>query len=365
MKAKYLGIENYKHGTSNKLGILVVNLGTPEAPTAEALRSYLGEFLSDPRVIEIPKFIWNFILHGIILRVRPAKSAKAYAKVWQEGGSPLMVSSRKLTELIADKLKQEYQSDMDVRVAMRYGQPAISKELKSMQENGVQRLIVLPIYPQYSGATIGSVADAVFQEISSWRWIPELRMMGAYHDNPEYIQAIANSVRKSWEQTGQTDKLLISFHGMPKRTLTLGDPYFCHCHKTARLIAEELALAENQWEMMFQSRFGKAEWLQPYAQQRFEELPKEGSKRVSIICPGFAVDCLETLEEIRLEGAKSFKECGGEEFHYIDCLNTSDEHVELLVNQIADHAGSWLNKKSTAEELVMSKGFAEKAGAKS
>ena len=337
---KFSGQQGFEHGRKPVLGILVVNLGTPDAPTPAAVRRYLAEFLSDSRVVEIPKIIWKLILHGIILRTRPAKSAKAYQKVWLEEGSPLKVTSSQLVDEMSKELTTRLDTEFKIELAMRYGQPSIDKGLKVLEAAGAERIIVLPLYPQYSGATIGSVADAVFKSLMKWRWVPEISMLGAYHDNPQYISAVAESIRDHWSREGQSDKLLMSFHGMPKATLRAGDPYYCHCHKTARLIAEQLELKENQWEMAFQSRFGAATWLQPYVSQRLTEMPTEGVKKLSVVCPGFAVDCLETLEEIAMEGHGDFLAAGGESFEYIPALNSSSAHVAMLVNKVMEHAVS-------------------------
>jgi len=362
------GQDSFEHGRKPGMGILLVNLGTPEEATPKAVRKYLAEFLSDSRVVEIPKLIWQLILHGIILRVRPAKSAKAYQRVWTEQGSPLMAASQALTKALRTELKAHISGHHSIALAMRYGQPSIEQGLKELQAQGAERIMVLPLYPQYSGATTGSVADAVFNNLISWRWVPELRLLGAYHDDPEYIIAIAKSIRSHWKQKGQGDKLLISFHGMPKATLMAGDPYYCHCHKTARLIEEELELSEHQWEMAFQSRFGAAEWLQPYVSKRLKELPDEGVKHLTVICPGFAVDCLETLEEIAMEGKDDFIAAGGERFEYIPALNDSNEHVAFIAGRIAEQCSGWpeLKKENThvkvQQSLNRTKDFAAVAG---
>ena len=341
MKTRYQGLREFEHGREPRLGVVLVNLGTPESPTPAAVRRYLAEFLSDPRVVEIPRLVRKVILHGIILRVRPKKSAHAYASVWTDEGSPLRTISQALTEKVAEQLARCVPGPVSVVLAMRYGEPAIEPLLRQLQEQGVERLLVLPLYPQYSGATTGSVADAVFASLSRWRWVPELRFMSAYHDDPRFITAVAESIRSFRESHGQGDKLLISFHGMPKATLTAGDPYFCHCHKTARLIAEELGLAEVQWEMAFQSRFGRAAWLQPYVVERIESLPSEGVRHLTVVCPGFASDCLETLEEIAMQGRDSFIAAGGERFDYVPALNSSAAHVDLQVVRILQHASGW------------------------
>jgi ferrochelatase len=354
-----------------RLGVVLVNLGTPESPTPAALRRYLGEFLSDPRVVEIPRLLWKVILHGIILRVRPAKSARAYTSVWTDSGSPLRAFSEALTVQVRQALEQLLPGPVSVALAMRYGEPAIDSVLVKLQEQGAERLLILPLYPQYSGATTGSVADAVFTSLGRWRWVPELRLMGAYHDDPRYIQALADSIRAHRETHGQGDKLLISFHGMPVATLKKGDPYHCHCQKTARLLAEELGLDEQQWEIAFQSRFGRAAWLQPYVAERLEALPAEGIRHLTVVCPGFASDCLETLEEIAMQGRDSFLQAGGERFDYVPALNASAAHVRLQAERILQHASGWpessadFDYKRLEDALVASRAYAQAAGAES
>lgn len=338
---RYRGQVSFEHGRTPLLGILVVNLGTPDAPTPAAVRRYLAEFLSDSRVVEIPRLLWKLILHGIILRIRPAKSARAYGRVWSDQGSPLMAASAALTEQLDREIEGRIPGKTRVVLAMRYGQPSIQQGLEQLQLQGAERILVLPLYPQYSGATTGTVADAVFANLSRWRWVPELRMMGAYHDDPDYIQAIAASIRRHWEEQGKGDRLLISFHGMPRATLEAGDPYYCHCHKTARLLAAELGLQEGQWELAFQSRFGRAQWLQPYVAERLVQLPLEGVKHLTVVCPGFAVDCLETLDEIAMEGRDSFLQAGGERLEYVPALNASARHVSFLTDRLIRHASGW------------------------
>lgn len=350
IKNKYSGQDSFEHGRKPGIGILVVNLGTPEEATPKAVRKYLAEFLSDTRVIEIPRMLWKLILHGIILRVRPARSANAYQRVWTEQGSPLMAASQALTDALSSELKSHIAGKYSIKLAMRYGNPSIEQGLKQLEAEGAERIMVLPLYPQYSGATIGSVADAVFKNLMTWRWVPELRLLGAYHDDPQYIIAVAESIRTHWRQKGQSDKLLMSFHGMPKATLIAGDPYFCHCHKTARLIAEELDLEEHQWEMAFQSRFGAAEWLQPYVSERLKKLPDEGVKNLTVICPGFAVDCLETLEEIAMEGHDDFIEAGGEQFEYIPALNDSAAQVAFMADRITEQCSGWPELKANKNQ---------------
>jgi ferrochelatase len=369
MKPRYYGQTQFQHGRPPRLGIVLVNLGTPEAPEPAALRKYLAEFLSDSRVVEIPRLLWKVILHGIILRIRPRRSARVYAKVWTDQGSPLMVYSRSLTEKVAHELPQHIPGPVSIRLAMRYGEPSIDRILTELHKQGAERLLVLPLYPQYSGATTASVADAVFASLGHWRWVPELRLMGAYHDDPGYVLAVADSIREHWQMQGQGDKLLISFHGMPRATLEAGDPYYCHCHKTARLIAENLELAADQWEMVFQSRFGRAEWLQPYLAKRLVELPGEGIHHLTVVCPGFAVDCVETLEEIAIEGRSSFLEAGGKQFEYVPALNDQAAQVQLQVNRILQHASGWpethhASDLTKQQSLADSRALAIAAGAK-
>ena len=352
---RFQGQTDFSHGRAPTIGVLLVNLGTPDAPTKASVKQYLAEFLADKRVVEIPRLFWLIILHGIILRLRPAKSAKAYQKVWTERGSPLMTGTRDLAEHLKHKLEATQPNRFTVKIAMRYGQPAIRDELKALQQAGAERLMVLPLYPQYSGATIGTVADTVFKELSSWRWVPELQLLGAYHDDEAYLAAIADSLTRHWKAKSHRDeplpnghKLIISFHGMPKFTLTAGDPYFCQCHKTARLLAQRLNLREEQWEMAFQSRFGKAEWLQPYLAPRFASLPAEGTKHLTVICPGFSVDCLETLEEIAMDGEQAFMAAGGQSFEYVPALNASVQHVDFLAKRVNSHATAWLTQNNAS-----------------
>ena len=311
-------------------GVLLTNLGTPAAPTADALRPYLKEFLSDPRVIELPKWKWWPILHGIILRVRPAKSAKLYASVWTPEGSPLMQISRAQTAKLQNHLATAAPGDVSVKLAMRYGEPAIGKVLREFQDQGINRIVVLPLYPQYAGATVGSTFDAVMQEIGKWRWIPELHFINSYHDHPRYIQALSHSIHAHIQQHGQPQKLVFSYHGMPQRYFDDGDPYYCFCQKTTRLVAENLGLAEETYVTSFQSRFGREEWLKPDTSSTLQQLARTGTKHVAVICPGFSADCLETIEEIGQENRHLFAEAGGESYHYIPALNDSDAHIAMM-----------------------------------
>ncbi len=341
MKTRYLGQTGFEHGRPARLGIVLVNLGTPEAPTAAALRRYLAEFLADPRVVEIPRPFWWPILHGVVLRIRPRRSAEAYRKVWTDDGSPLMVSCQRLAAALEETLAERIPGPHTVALAMRYGQPSIDSVLRRLQDEGAERLLVVPLYPQYSGATTGSVADAVFASLRRWRWVPELRLTGAYHDDPRYIDALAASIRRHWQSHGRGDRLMISFHGMPRATLEAGDPYYCQCHKTARLLAGRLELDADEWEMAFQSRFGAAEWLKPYVVERLSALPGEGIRRLTVVCPGFANDCLETLEEIAMQGRETFLAAGGDRLDYVPALNESPDHVALQAERIVEQAAGW------------------------
>ncbi|NDY90558.1 ferrochelatase [Ideonella livida] len=328
------------HGSPSRVGVLLVNLGTPDAPTPQALRRYLAEFLSDPRVVELPALLWKPILHGIILRTRPAKSARKYASVWTAEGSPLWVWTQRQAALLQGYLG-ESGCPVLVEPAMRYGQPSVASGLDALRRAGAQRILILPAYPQYSGATTGSVFDAVTRWGRETRWVPELRFVHQYHDDPGYIEALAASVRRHWQRQGGPGYLLMSFHGMPERTLHLGDPYHCHCHKTARLLAEALQLQRDQFGVSFQSRFGKARWLEPATEPTLEALARQGRERVDVICPGFAADCLETLEEIEQEGRAAFLAAGGKDFHYVPCLNDDPQGMRALTGLVQRHLSGW------------------------
>jgi ferrochelatase len=331
----------YEHGLPDSLGVLLVNLGTPDAATPAAVRSFLSEFLSDPRVIEIPRFIWWLMLHGYILRTRPAKSALAYQKVWTDRGSPLLLHSTDIAISVQEKLNARLSGAVNVELGMVYGNPTIESALQKMYDQCVRRIVVLPLYPQYSGTTTASVFDKVTNALSQRRWIPELRFINHYHDAAGYISALAASVRDYWDINGRGDRLLMSFHGVPKRTLLNGDPYHCQCQKTARLIAETLELDEHDWQISFQSRVGRDEWLRPYTDDTLKELARDKTARVDVVCPGFAADCLETLEEIVMQSAKLFAQSGGGELRYIPALNARDDHVAFLSRLIEKNVAGW------------------------
>jgi len=328
----------YSHGQASRTAIVYCNLGTPDAPTASALRRYLAEFLSDPRVVEIPRFLWLLILHGIILRVRPAKSAQKYASIWTADGSPLKVWSQRQ----ADALHQVWASKgVQVRLAMRYGSPAVAHVLEQLKLDGVNRVLVMPAYPQYSATTTASVFDAVYTWAQRTRRVPELRFVNNYHDHPGYIAALADSIQRHWQAHGRNELLVMSFHGVPERTLKLGDPYHCECHKTARLLAHALGLSKEKYRVCFQSRFGKAKWLEPYTEPTVRELARSGVKSLDIVCPGFVCDCLETLEEIAMEVKEAFLEEGGQSYDYIPCLNDNPVWLQALEQISANHLSGW------------------------
>lgn len=331
----------YRHGDDDSLGVLVVNLGTPDAPTTAAVRRYLAEFLWDPRIVELPRPLWWLILHGVILRIRPSRSARAYQEIWSDDGSPLLVYCNALAGGIESRLRELGSGNIHVALGMSYGNPSIGSALDELHAKGARRLLVLPLYPQYSGTTTGSVFDAVTSALSERRWVPEFRFINHYHDRDSYVDALAASIREHWDAHGRGDKLMFSFHGVPKQTLLDGDPYHCHCLKTARLVTDRLGIGKDEWVLSFQSRVGRAEWLRPYTDETIEELGKEGLGRLDVVCPGFSVDCLETLEEIAMQNAELFEESGGGELTYIPSLNAREDHVELLAGLAADHARGW------------------------
>ncbi|MBU3004855.1 ferrochelatase [Paraglaciecola arctica] len=356
---KYQGSPVFTHKQEDKVGVLVTNLGTPEAPKKSELKRYLKEFLSDPRVVEIPRLLWWMILNLVILNIRPKRSAKAYATVWTERGSPLMFHTQDQTNALRDELRQQYGENIEVEFAMRYGSPSIDSVIDKMLQQGVRKLVVLPLYPQYCASTTGSTFDAVAQSFSKRRWIPELRFITHYHDNPDYIKALADKIRAHWEQHGQADKLVFSYHGIPHRYLLNGDPYHCECHKTSRLLAAELGLEEHQHFTSFQSRFGREEWLKPYTDHSLKGFPEQGVKSVQIVCPGFSADCLETIEEIAEENREYFMEAGGERYEYIAALNAEPDHIQALTKLIESQLRGWSMTSENTElrsELAKARG---------
>lgn len=341
---QYLGTQHFSHDEDTSCtGILITNLGTPDAATPSAVRRYLAEFLSDPRIVEAPRWIWWLVLHGIILRIRPRPVAKAYQKVWQKEGSPLLTISQKQALLLEKAIAPHFKGKVKVELAMRYGNPSVSSALHKLKHANAQRLLILPLYPQYSATTTASTFDAIADELKTWRWIPELRMIQHYHEHEFYIQALVNSIAKHRKQYGSAEKLLFSFHGLPQRYLDQGDPYFCECHKTARLVAEKLELEADQWTLAFQSRFGREEWLKPYADKTLIKWAQDGIKSVQVCCPGFSSDCLETLEEINVENRNYFLSAGGEKFEYIPALNDSADHIGMMGQLIKQHAAGWMD----------------------
>jgi len=346
---KYIGKSDYDHAATQKLGVLITNLGTPDAATPAALRKYLAEFLWDPRVVEFPRPLWWLVLNLVILRVRPPPP---HTKAQFAG--------------LKSKLSQDQLDHIEIDFAMRYGSPSIESALLKMQNKNVTRLLVLPLYPQYSGSTSGSTFDAVANIFKKLRWMPELRFINQYADDSRYIDACANRIKTHWASQQQSQILLFSFHGLPKRYLTAGDPYHCQCYKTARLIAQKLGLEDSQWRLTFQSRFGREEWLQPYTDKTLEAMPKENIKSVDIFCPGFSADCVETLEETDMLNRDIFMQAGGESFNYIPALNATDEHIEALYQLILKNLQGWELDKQTElslQEKQLQKQLAMRLGA--
>ncbi|MCB1034498.1 MAG: ferrochelatase [Acidobacteria bacterium] len=333
---------SFPHGEVPKVGILLTNLGTPDAPTQPALKRYLREFLSDPRVIELPRFKWWLILNLFILTTRPKASAKLYETVWTQQGSPLLTITQEQAAGVEAALRERLGSPFAVAIGMRYGNPSIRKGLLALHDQGCRRILVLPLYPQYSASTTGSTFDALSQELTTWRWVSELRTVHKYHDDPLYIGALAASIREVWQAGGEPEKLLFSFHGIPQRYFDGGDPYHCECHKTARLVAEQLEIDRQRYVVAFQSLFGKEEWIKPYTASTVEAMARAGIKSLDILCPGFSADCLETLEEIDVENRKIFLESGGESFRYIRALNSRPDHIQALAEVIWRNLLGWV-----------------------
>jgi protoporphyrin/coproporphyrin ferrochelatase len=324
-------------GQPDAMGVLLVNLGTPDAPTPRAVRRYLKQFLSDPRVVELPRWLWRPILYGVILRVRPARSAALYRKIWTAHGSPLLLHSNALAAAVRERLSARAAGSVTVELAMTYGQPSIDAALRNLHARGAKRIVVLPLFPQYSGSTTGAVFDALARALSGTRYVPEIRFINHYHDAPGYIDAIAASVREFRRRSGEGDRLLFSFHGLPRDRVDRGDPYLEHCLATAQQVASALELTDDRWCMAFQSRIGRQEWLRPYTDELLQEWGKEGMGKVDVVCPGFAADCLETLEEVALRYAELFTAAGGGELRYLPALNARDDHADLLCDLIEEH----------------------------
>ncbi len=354
----------FSHGQVPRTAVLYCNLGTPDTPTVPDVRRFLSEFLGDPRVVEIPRLLWLLILHGVILRVRPAKSAAKYASIWLPEGSPLKVWTAKQALLLQGWLAQRGH-DVKVRYAMRYGSTSIAEQLDALKAEGSTRVLILPAYPQYSATTTASLFDAVYAWAGKVRNIPELRFVNHYHDDARYIDALATSIQRYWKANGRPDQLVMSFHGVPERTLQLGDPYHCECFKTARLLAAQLGLSGEQYKITFQSRLGRARWLQPYTEPSLIAMGKAGVRRVDVVCPAFTSDCLETLEEINIEGRAAFLTAGGKEFHYIPCLNDDPAWISALCEITQQHLAGWPTQTAAdASQLAASRAAALALGAK-
>jgi protoporphyrin/coproporphyrin ferrochelatase len=360
--ARYLAEPEFDHGGARRTAVLLVNLGTPDAPTPAAVRRYLAEFLWDPRVVEIPRPLWWLILHGAILTTRPKASAAKYRMVWTDEGSPLKVHAERQAKLLGAKLAARGRHDLLVRSAMRYGNPSISQVIAETRAAGCDRLLLLPQYPQYAASTTASTLDETFRALSALRSVPELRTVLRFHDHPGYVAALARRVEQEWSQHGRPDVLLMSFHGVPRYTLELGDPYHCECLKTGRLLGEALGLAPDAYRVTLQSRFGRAEWLQPYTAATLQELARAGTRRVDVVCPGFVADCLETLEEIALEGKAAFLGAGGGLFRFIPCLNEDDAWIEALANIAETGMAGW-DAPASAEARAQAASLARAKGA--
>ncbi len=346
--SNYLPEPPYTHGTPSRVGILLLNLGTPDEPTPSALRRYLKQFLSDRRVVEIPRAIWWLILNGIILNVRPRKSAEKYALIWGEEGSPLLTHTKRQAKLLQGFLGNP---NVRVEVGMSYGNPSVESAIARLKAQGCDRILAFPLYPQYAASSSASALDAVYRVLLKTRNMPALRTIRQYHDHPAYIAALAESVNQYWAANGKPDKLIMSFHGVPRYTLDKGDPYHCFCHKSGRLLAEALGLQAHQYQVCFQSRFGRAEWLKPYLAPTLEALGKEKTRRVDVICPGFSSDCLETLEEIAMEGKATFIGAGGGEYHYIPALNERETWIHAMATIARENLQGWLEPAATPQEL--------------
>ena len=346
---KYKANENYSHGDKKKIGVLIVNLGTPDEPTTSAVRRYLAEFLSDPRIVEIPRVIWWLILNLIVLNLRPQKSKDLYKKIWTKEGSPLLVISNNIVNKIKQSANISNRKDIMIDLAMRYGNPSIDRALNNFQNNNIDKLLILPMFPQYSAATTASIFDKVTKIIGTWRNMPDIRFLSTYHDNPCYISACANKVSEFWKENTRSKKLVFSFHGLPQVNLHKGDPYHCYCHKTARKIAENLKLTKDEYIVTFQSRFGKQVWLQPYTDEVLKDLAEGGIDSVDVFCPGFLCDCLETLEEINMQSRENYILSGGKSFNYIPALNDSDDNIKSQVEIILKETSGWDNQTSNSD----------------
>ena len=339
-RPQFLNKANFSHKSQQQIGVLLVNLGSPNQPDASSLRTYLRQFLLDPRVIEFPRWLWFFVLNLIIVPFRSPKSAKAYQEVWTNEGSPLIVNSIKQKNSIQDKLKN---LPVVVELGMSYGKPSIPSALRNLYQANLSHLLVLPLYPQYAGSTIGSVFDSIAKEVSTWRHVPHINFVSGYSSNADYINVLTNSIIKHQEQHGKPELLVFSFHGTQLTSLEKGDPYHCQCHRTARDTANQLGLTDKQWIVTFQSRFGRDPWLQPFTIEVMAKLPTKGVTDIQVVCPAFSADCLETLEEIAGENQAEFKKNGGKKFSYIPALNDNVEHINFLTDLIKTNINPWLD----------------------
>jgi len=333
----------FEHGNPLKVGILLANLGTPDAPTAKALRPYLQQFLHDRRVVEIPRFIWCWILHCIILVIRPKKSAEKYAQVWMKEGSPLLVHAQRQTKLFEGFLSLKTNTPFKVALGMSYGKPSMKSAIESLKAAHCNKILVFPLYPQYAASSTAATFDSVWKVLLKMRNVPAIRTIKHYHDHPAYIAALAENVREHWRLNGKPSMTVMSFHGVPKFHLDKGDPYHCECQKTGRLLAEALNLSKEEYRVAFQSRFGKQEWLKPYLASTLEELGKAKIARIDVICPGFSSDCLETLEEIAMEGKHIFQSNGGGDYYYIPALNENETWIHAMTHIALENLQGWLN----------------------
>jgi len=338
---RYVNSPRYEHDQVPRIGVLIVNTGTPDEPTPRGVRRFLAQMLADPRLVELPRALWLPILHGVILRLRPRRSARAYQKIWTAEGSPQLVNGRRIAEQLKPALERVIVGLTAVELGMTYGKPSIPDALARLRDAGAQRFVVLPMFPQYAAVTTGSIFDAVTRALRKWRWVPEMRFVTEYHDQPGYIASLAASVREKWQAQGRGQHLVMSFHSMPQKYFEKGDPYFCKCQKTARLLAEELELADGEWSLTFQSRFGYQEWLRPYTDEVVTALAARGVKSLNVVCPGFSMDCLESLEEIAIAAKESFLHAGGERLDYVPALNDRADHVAFLARLVARNCEGW------------------------
>jgi protoporphyrin/coproporphyrin ferrochelatase len=350
------GTKTFSHSSPQKIGVLITNLGTPDAPTSGALRRYLREFLADPRVIEYNRIVWWFILHFIILPFRPRRSAANYRQIWTPEGSPLLLISLEQKAKLRESLERKFPGKFEVALGMRYGAPSTEVGLCELLKKNVDRLVVIPLYPQYAAVTTGTTFDAVADCLKKVRSVPELYFANRYHDEPGYIDSLVNSVREVWDKNGRPEKLLFSYHGMPKRYILSGDPYFCHCHKTSRLVAEKLGLKKEEYLVCFQSLFGREEWLTPYTINTIGKIAREGVRKLDVICPGFSADCLETIEEIDVENRNAFLSAGGEQFRYIPALNAREDFISFLTSFVISHSERWLQSARESDSSVELRG---------